>query len=95
MPDYKDLAQKEVIKALALDPNNSKKTFAQLLEMAYGHLIKGKKVLDNTTPKGGVNNDEEIDYKRAKSDMEYFNSIMQEPQLKKEYNQGLTGRIKL
>lgn len=94
MPEYKDLAQKEVIKALAMNPANANKTFAQILEMSYGHLVKGKKTIEQTTPRGG-NDNEEIDFNKAQRDHKYFVEIMADPKLKAKYNEDLHKRIKL
>jgi hypothetical protein len=94
MPEYKGLAQMEVIKSLALNPNNANKTFAQLLELAYGHLIKGKKTIETTTLRGGTNKGV-IDFDRARKDKKYFMEIMADPELKVEYNKDLHKRIKL
>ena len=94
MPEYKDLAQKEVIKALALDPKNKDKTFAQIFEMAYGHLIKGKKGLDNSKPKGGQD-PSGIDYDKAGVDADYYREIMADPKLKAEYNKRMLSNMKL
>ncbi len=94
MPEFKDVAQKEVIKALALDPKNKDKTFAQIFEMAYGHLIKGKRGLDITKPKGGQD-PAGIDYDRAGTDAEYYREIMADPKKKEEYNKRMLSNLKL
>lgn len=94
MPEYKDIAQKDVIRALALDPKNKNKTFAQILESAYGHLITGKHSFDAAKP-GGSKDNAEIDFKRAKTDTEYFNQIMANDAMKKRYNDGLAQRLNL
>jgi hypothetical protein len=94
LPEYKDLAQKEVIKALALNPDNKDKTFAQIFEMAYGHLVKGKKGLDSSKPKGGQD-PSGIDYDKAGTDAEYYREIMADPKLKAEYNKRMLSNMKL
>lgn len=94
MPEFKDIASKEVIKSLTLDPANRKKTFSKIIEDAYGHLITGKRTLEKTTPRGG-NEVAGIDYKKAKTDTAYFKEIMDNPTLKKKYNEGLAKRIDL
>jgi len=94
MPEFKDIANKEVIRTLALDPRNKDKTFIQLFEESYGHLIKGKRTLDASKPRGG-NEESEIDYARAKQDTSYFKSIMDNPELKKKYNSNLEKRLGL
>ena len=94
MPEFKDIANKDVIKSLTLDPSNRKKTFSKIIEGAYGHLITGKRTLEKTKPRGG-NEAAGIDYKRAKNDTKYFQEIMDNPAQKKKYNEGLADRIDL
>jgi len=94
MPEYKDIISKDAIKSLSLDPKNANKTFAQILEMTYGNLIKGKKTIES----GGAGKNiviTEIDFERAKKEPAYFHEIMKNPELKKKYNAGLTSRINL
>lgn len=95
MPEYKDVANKEVIKTLALDPRNANKTFAKILEEAYGHLITGKKTLETTRAGASKETIGEIDYKRAAKDTKYFQEVMADPQLKREYNENLAKRLQL
>lgn len=87
-PQYKDVANPEVIKALALNPAHAQKTLSQLLEMTYGKMVEapGKKTLEQTTPRGGGDGNKSIDYDRAKTDADYFKEVMSDPTLKKEYN---------
>lgn len=94
MPEYKNIANRDVIKSLALDPNNANKTFAKILEESYGHLVTGKKTLEKTQARGG-NSDAPIDFNRATKDMEYYKEIMASPELKAEYNKDLMSRLKL
>lgn len=94
MPEYKDLVNKDVIRALVMDPKNANKTFAQIFNDSYGHLVTGKKTLDTTTPRGGQE-DASIDFARAKSDSKYFEEIMADPQLKAKYNADLATRLRL
>lgn len=91
-PEFKEVAKKEVIKALSLDPNNASKTFYQLMEETYGHLITGKRTIE---PSGGHNRDtdEEIDFEKAQNNKEYFQKVMSDPVLKKKYNEGLPNRL--
>lgn len=84
-PEFKDIANAEVIKALSLLPSNSKKTFANLLEETYGKATTGKRSIDNTKP-GGGNEPEPLDFARARKDNAYFAEVMANPALKKEYN---------
>lgn len=87
-PEFKGIANSSVIKALSLDPKNSNKTFNQLLEEAYGHLIEGKRTVD--APHGGNKGDNMVlDMARAKTDPKYFAEIMDNPVLKKQYNEKL------
>lgn len=94
LPEYKSLVNKDVIRALAFDPRNANKTFAQIFEMAYGHLVTGKKTLDSTKPRGGKG-DTKVDVARAQRDPEYFKEIMADPDLKRQYNEGLHDRIRV
>lgn len=85
MPEYNDIANADAIKALSFLPENSKKTFAQLIEETYGKAITGKRTIETTKP-GGGKDPEPIDFNRAKNDTEYFKTIMADPAKKKEYN---------
>lgn len=92
MPEYKDIVKPEVIKALSLDPKNAKKTFNQIIEEAYGHVVTGKRTIETTKP-GGGKEPQEIDFNRAKTDAEYYSQIMAEPTLKKKYNEQMVNRV--
>jgi hypothetical protein len=95
MPEYKDIANRGVIKSLTLDPANANKTFAQILENAYGHLLpKGKRTLD-AAKAGGDKEPAAVDFRKAKSDPEYFKEIMADPARRKEYNADLQKRLRL
>lgn len=91
-PEFKGVVNKEVIKTLSLDPKNSHKTFNQLIEESYGHLVQGKRTLDAS---GGNNRNETttVDLARAKTDGEYFKEVMANPALKKQYNDQLTNSL--
>lgn len=95
MPEYKDVANKEVIKTLALDPKNKDKTFADILDSSYGHLIGGKKTLETAQPGAKKLVEGEVDVDRASSDKDYFKEVMADPTLKKKYNEGLEKRLNL
>jgi len=84
-PEYKKLIVKKDVRRAAFDPENSDKTFAQILEDSYGHLVTGKKTLESTKARGGKEVTG-VDYARAKVDGEYFKEIMADPELKKQYN---------
>jgi hypothetical protein len=92
LPEYANIINKDVIKTLSLLPENSKKTFQQIIEDTYGKTVPGKKTLEDATPRGGK--DVSLDMKRT-SDPEYFKQIMANPELKKEYNKNITDRINL
>lgn len=94
MPEYKDIINKDVIKRAAFDPENKDKTFAQIFESSFGHLITGKKTLE-TTKNGGGKEDTAIDYEKASKDSKYFSEIMADPDRKKEYNENIGKRLKL
>jgi len=95
MPEYKGIVQKEVIKALAFDPTNATKTFAQILEGAYGHLLPNKKAIDAARAAGGNKEISDIDFDKANNDTEYFNKIMADPELKAKYNKEMMQKMKL
>lgn len=93
MPEYKDIVNPEVIKALSLMPANANKTFTQILDESYGHLVTGKRTMDATTQKGGKSDNFTVDLDRAKKDPTYFAEVMSDPNLKKQYNDGLMDRL--
>jgi predicted DNA-binding protein YlxM (UPF0122 family) len=86
MPEFKNIANRDVIKTLSLDPKNANKTFAKILEDSYGHLVTGKKTIEQTQARGGVS-DAPVDVKRMANDMEYYKEVMGNPELKKKYNE--------
>lgn len=94
VPEYKNIANAEVIKELSLLPKNKDKTFSQIIEETYGKSITGKKTIEKTTP-GGGKEPTEIDFDRATQNTDYYKEIMADPALKKKYNEGLEKRIKL
>lgn len=91
LPEYSKLVNKDVIKALAFDPKNANKTFAQIFQDSYGHLVVGKKTLESTTPRGGKE-DTSIDFTKADKDQTYFAEIMADPELKAKYNDHLISK---
>jgi colicin import membrane protein len=95
MPEYKGIAQKDVIKALALDPTNAKKTFAEIFEKAYGHLLPNKKAIDAARANAGGKGITDIDFEKANTDKEYFAQIMADPELKAKYNKEMLQKMKL
>jgi hypothetical protein len=94
MPEYRDIVNKEAVKSLTLDPANANKTFAQILESAYGHLVQGKRTIDAAKPRGGKE-PAPLDYEKARKDSTYFKEVMADPTLKKEYNSELHRRLRL
>ncbi len=90
-PEFDGVVNKEVIKTLSLDPRNANKTFNQLIDESYGHLITGKRTLD--TSNGSSRTETTVDMAKAKSDGDYFKKVMADPVLKKQYNEGLTDRL--
>lgn len=95
LPDFKDIADAETVEGLTLLPENANKTFAQILEKAYGHLVKGKsKAMDSSQP-GSRIEPASIDFDRAAKDSEYFKQIMADPVTRKEYNKDMAKRLKL
>lgn len=89
-PDYKDIANKEVIKQLAFLQENSKLTLSQLLEKTYGGSVKAPiptpTMEKETTPRGGPETIDTIDFKKAQEDSEYFQKIKADPALLRQYN---------
>ena len=92
-PEYSKIVKRETLKALSMLPENKDKTFGQILEDNFGHLIQGKRTLNPTTPRGGENI--EIDMQKASRDTEYFKEVMADPLLKKKYNENLGKRLRL
>ena len=84
-PDFKSISNPEIIKVLATQPQNSKKTISQLLEETYGNAITGKRTIETTSP-GGGKEPEPLDYNKAKTDTAYFLEVMKNPKMKEEYN---------
>jgi len=91
-PEYREVVNVSVIKALAFNPANANKTYRQLLEEAYGNAITGRRTVETTTPRGGAK-DTTLDRKRAEKDAEYRREVLADPELRKQYNEGLTDRV--
>lgn len=93
MPEFKDIANREVIKQLSLLPQNANKTFSQILQETYGHLVGGKRTMETAKGrKGEVIVD--IDFDRTTKDQAYLKEVLSDPELKKKYNESLTKRLK-
>ncbi len=90
-PDFKSISNPEIIKVLATQPQNSKKTISQLLEETYGNAITGKRTIETTSP-GGGKDPEPLDFKRAEKDISYFKEVMADPKKKAEYNAQMLSR---
>lgn len=88
MPEYKDIADGDVIKTLSFLPENQHLKFSELIEKTYGKAITGSRTIDKTRPAGGKD-PEPIDFDRAKKDVKYFEQIMADPDKKKLYNENL------
>jgi len=84
-PEFKNIANTDVIKTLAKLPQNSHKTVLQLLEETYGNALTGKRTIETTTP-GGGKDPEPLDLKRAGVDIEYYNQVMADSKKKAQYN---------
>ncbi len=84
MPYFKDVANKDIIKQLALNPDNAKKTFPQLMEEVYGGSVQGKRTMETAQPNGG-RDDEPVDFAQAGNPAVYAR-IKADPKLRKQYN---------
>lgn len=90
-PEFKAIANPDVIKSLAILPQNAKKTLSQILEETYGNAITGKRTIETTSP-GGGKEPEPLDMKRAEKDIEYFKEVMADPKKKAQYNEAMLKR---
>ncbi len=93
-PEFKDVANADVIKQMALNPANKDKTFVQLLEEAYGNALGGRRTIETTTPRGGAA-DTKVDIDRTKKDKDYLREVLSNPDMKKQYNESIQDRIGL
>jgi len=93
LKEYEGIVNKDVIKALSLLPENANKTFTQIIEESYGHIVSGKRSMDSASSRVSKNDTVEVDVARARKDPEYFQEIMASPELKKKYNAGMVSRI--
>lgn len=94
MPEYANVIDKDSLRTLAFQKENSTLSLPQLIEKIYGRSISGKKTIETTTPRGGKD-PQEIDFSLARSDKEYFNQIMADPSLKAKYNSNIENRLDL
>jgi hypothetical protein len=96
MPEYKGIVNKDVIQSLASLPQNANKTFPQILEESYGHLVKGKKSIDSGSQTRQYTEEiTDVDFDRANNDTEYFKKVMSNPKTKKLYNSQMVKNLKL
>ena len=93
-PEFKNIANLDVVKQMALNPANKAKTFPELLEEAYGNAIPGKRTTETTTPRGGAN-DTKVDLARAASDPVYKREVLADPDMRAQYNADLPSRLNL
>ena len=94
MPEYANVIDKDSLRTLAFQKENSTLSLPQLIEKIYGRSISGKKTIETTTPRGGKD-PQEIDFSLARSDKEYFTQIMADPSLKAKYNSNIENRLDL
>lgn len=90
-PEFSAIANPDVIKQLALLPQNAKKTISQILEDTYGNALTGKRTIETTKP-GGGKDPEPLDMKRAEKDIEYFKEVMADPKKKAQYNEHMLSK---
>ncbi len=93
LPELKDIVQPQVIKSLSQIPANQNKTFTQLIEETYGHLVQGRRSLDEGSTRAGRDDSMEVDMVKAKKDPAYFKEVMSDPNLKAKYNKDLASRV--
>lgn len=87
-PEFRTIANPDVIKQLALLPQNAKKTISQILEDTYGNALTGKRTIETTKP-GGGKDPEPLDITRASTDTSYFLEVMADPKKKAQYNEAM------
>jgi DNA anti-recombination protein RmuC len=92
-PEYKDVVNREVIKQLSLLPQNSNKTFSQLIEETYKHAVEGKRSIDSAQARVGKESDAKVDVQKAQRDPAYMKEVLASPELKKQYQEGLVSRV--
>lgn len=93
-PEYKGIANPDVIKQLALNPANANKTMSQIMNDTYGNAVQSpdRKTMETTSP-GKSEVIDSVDYDRAQRDSEYFAKIKADPKLKAEYNEKMTKEL--
>jgi len=88
-PEYKGLANKDVIKALAFNPINAKKTLPQLLEEAYGGAIQNKKSIESAH---ASREPQELDVNRVKG--EEWNQVESDPTTREKWAKSAEEQIR-
>lgn len=92
-PEYKDVVNREVIKQLSLLPQNANKTFSQLIDETYGHVVsQGKRSIDRSSAGAGKQSDSKLDKSRI-NDPKYFKEVKDNPELLKQYREGIVNRV--
>lgn len=89
MQEYSGIVNKEVIKALAFNPANAKKTLPQILEEAYGNAIQGRKTIESANSGSRT---EEVDL--TNPDANDFDKINADPALKKKWAEQAEAQIR-
>lgn len=80
LPEYKELVNPEIIKQLAFNPANAKKTLPQILDEVYGSVAKTKKSIETSRP---GREPEAPDF--ARGSVEDFEKINASPEARKEW----------
>jgi hypothetical protein len=93
LPEYKDVVNREVIKQLSLLPQNANKTFSQLIEETYKNAAIGKRSIDTAATRVSKDSEATVDVEKAQRDPAYMKEVMANPELKKQYREGIVGRI--
>lgn len=84
MPEYKDVANVEVLKALAQLPQNAHLTLQGLVESTYGSAVRGRKSIETGTPTGDGNKTQ-IDFSKMTDDD--WEKVKSNPELKAQYGE--------
>jgi len=90
MPEYNGIVNEDVIKSLAFNPSNAKKTLPQILEEAYGNAIAGRKSIE--TGHTGSRGADEVDLTNPTA--LDFDKINADPALKKKWAESAEAQIR-
>ncbi|MDC1191105.1 hypothetical protein N8148_02780 [Gammaproteobacteria bacterium] len=88
LPDFTNVVNKDVIKKLALDDSNSKKTVKQIIKEVYGGMVEkvdGQPHPSFEKPSTGTRNPGTLDYSNLSN--EDHKTIASDPKLKAEYGE--------